>query len=72
MLASNIIATLAVLVPFAAAQCLQRTKPCSPAYVCDRVSGNSVCGTTESASACRTTLVVEEDRGAVTCHCCKR
>ncbi|KAF4993919.1 hypothetical protein FDECE_13270 [Fusarium decemcellulare] len=66
MRAFDILATLAVFVPFATADCVTRTSGCSPIDVCNRMSGAQVCGTTETASGCQTSVIPQSDSGSTT------
>ncbi|KAJ3548781.1 hypothetical protein NM208_g837 [Fusarium decemcellulare] len=66
----EILATLAVFVPFATAGCVTRTSGCSPIENCNRMSGTVVCGTTETASGCQTSILPQSDSGFTTCTCC--
>ncbi|KAF5023536.1 hypothetical protein F66182_4403 [Fusarium sp. NRRL 66182] len=64
---------LAVLLPSTIAQCVVRSRRCSPQEVCDRLSNGEVCGSSERATDCGPVVAFSDGSGGTkTCTCCPR
>ncbi|KAH9237525.1 hypothetical protein K456DRAFT_1721201 [Colletotrichum gloeosporioides 23] len=61
---------VALLAPFAASQCMDRSADCSPLAICNSMGPSQVCGNTEKVQG-ECVKVTNEDRGYVACRCCK-
>ncbi|KAI8299027.1 hypothetical protein K4K61_011007 [Colletotrichum sp. SAR11_59] len=60
----------ALLAPFVASQCVDRSADCSPVAICNNMGPLQVCGNTEKVQG-ECVKVTNEERGSVTCRCCK-